>query len=226
MPDSDAPIRVLLVDDDPMVLTGIQAILSRFADIEIVGTAESGEDALHRTALRFPDVVLMDLRMPGIGGIEATARLSNSVRPPKIISLTSFDTDDFLFRALEAGASGFLLKDVGPDDLAEAIRIVHAGEKILAPRATQRIISSFVAGQDRRAQREAAELVAALTARERQIAVLVAQGLSNREIAEATFSSEATVKTHLARVSAKLDANNRVRIAVIIERSGLHVHSE
>ncbi|RBP66075.1 LuxR family two component transcriptional regulator [Brevibacterium sanguinis] len=225
MPHSNASIRVLLVDDDSMVLTGIQAILAGFEDIEIVGCAHDGEGALEQTALHFPDVVLMDVRMPGIGGIEATARIVNGVRAPKVISLTSFDSDDCLFQALEAGASGFLLKDVGPTDLAEAIRIVHRGENILAPRATQRIIRSFVAKQDRRAHREAVDLAATLTAREREIAVLVAQGLSNREIAEATYSSEATVKTHLARVGAKLDANNRVRIAVIVERSGLQIVS-
>ncbi|WP_029090169.1 response regulator [Brevibacterium album] len=221
MSESRTAIRVLLVDDDPMVLTGLEAILRAVADIEVVGRAHDGETALKQTALHFPDVVLMDVRMPGMGGIEATERLANSVRAPRVVALTSFDTDDHLFRALEAGADGFLLKDIGPDELAQAIRTVHAGEAILAPWATARLIRSFASGEDHRARRDAAGLVASLTAKEREIALLVARGLSNREIAAETYSSEATVKTHLARISAKLDANNRVRIAVAVERAGI-----
>lgn len=221
MAQTSPSIRVLLVDDDSMVLTGLKAILQVAEGIDTVGTALNGEGALEQAALHFPDIVLMDVRMPGIGGIEATARLTNSVRPPKVIALTSFDSDDYLFGALEAGASGFLLKDIGPAEIAEAIRKVHVGESILAPQATMRIIRAITAKQDHRTKRDAAALVSTLTAKEREIAVLVARGLSNREIAEATYSSEATVKTHLNRVNVKLDASNRVRIAVLVERSGL-----
>lgn len=225
MAQNSPSIRVLLVDDDSMVLTGLKAILQVADDIDTVGTALNGEGALEQASLHFPDIVLMDVRMPGIGGIEATQRLTNSVRPPKVIALTSFDSDDYLFGGLEAGASGFLLKDIGPAELAEAIRKVHSGESILAPQATLRIIRAITAKQDHRVKRDAAELISTLTAKEREIAVLVAQGLSNREISEATYSSEATVKTHLNRVNVKLDASNRVRIAVLVERSGLTASS-
>lgn len=221
MTQSSPSIRVLLIDDDSMVLTGLKTILQVADDIDTVGTASNGEGALEQASLHFPDIVLMDVRMPGMGGIEATQRLTNSARPPKVIALTSFDSDDYLFGALEAGASGFLLKDIGPAELAEAIRKVHSGESILAPQATLRIIRAVTAKQGHRTKRDAAELMSTLTAKEREIALLVAQGLSNREIAEATYSSEATVKTHLNRVNVKLDASNRVRIAVLVERAGM-----
>ncbi|MGO2035269.1 MAG: response regulator transcription factor [Brevibacterium sp.] len=221
MTQNAAPIRVIVVDDDPMVVTGIRGILQVAEGIEIVGSASSGKEALERVALHFPDVVLMDIRMPGIGGIKAIERLVNSARPPKVVSLTSFDTDDYLFRALEAGAAGYLLKDVAPTALADAIRKVHAGEPILSPRSMQQLISKVTTGQNQRLQREATELLADLTERELQIAVLVARGLSNQEIAEATFMSTATVKTHLNRINIKLDTSNRVHIAVLVERAGV-----
>lgn len=219
MTQNAAPIRVLVVDDDAMVLTGIRGILQAAEDIEVVGSASSGEEALEKVALHFPDVVLMDIRMPGIGGIEAIERLVNSVRPPKVVSLTSFDTDDYLVRALQAGAAGYLLKDVAPVALAESIRKVHIGEPILSPRSMQQLISKVTTGQDRRQQREATELLADLTAKELEIAVLVAQGLSNQEIADSIFMSTATVKTHLNRINIKLDTSNRVHIAVTVVRA-------
>lgn len=219
MTQNAAPIRVLVVDDDAMVLTGIRGILQAAEDIEVVGSASSGEEALEKVALHFPDVVLMDIRMPGIGGIEAIERLVNSVRPPKVVSLTSFDTDDYLVRALQAGAAGYLLKDVAPVALAESIRKVHIGEPILSPRSMQQLISKVTTGQDRRQQREATELLADLTAKELEIAVLVAQGLSNQEIADSIFMSTATVKTHLNRINIKLDTSNRVNIAVTVVRA-------
>lgn len=221
MTENAAPIRVLVVDDDPMVVTGISGILQVAQDIAVVGSASSGEEALERVALHFPDVVLMDIRMPGIGGIEAIERLVNSARPSKVVALTSFDTDDYLFRALEAGAAGYLLKDVAPTALTDSIRKVHAGEPILSPRSMQQLIAKVTTGQNQRLQREATELLADLTERELQIAVLVAQGLSNQEIAEATFMSTAAVKTHLNRINIKLDTSNRVHIAVLVERAGV-----
>lgn len=214
-------IRVIVVDDDPMVVTGIRGILSTTDDIETVGSALSGEDALDQVALHFPDIVLMDIRMPGIGGIEAIERLTNSVRPPKVVALTSFDSDDYLYRALEAGAAGYLVKDIGPTALAEAIRRVHADEPFVSPVALKRLIGNAASRSARTMQREAEELLADLTDRELEIAVLVAQGLSNQEIADAMFMSQATVKTHLNRINIKLDTSNRVHIAVIVERAQL-----
>ncbi|WP_101569701.1 response regulator transcription factor [Brevibacterium sp. 239c] len=219
MTQNAASNRVLVVDDDAMVVTGIRGILHAADDIEVVGSASSGEEALEKVALHFPDVVLMDIRMPGIGGIEAIERLVNSVRPPKVVALTSFDTDDYLLRALQAGAAGYLLKDIGPVALAEAIRKVHLGEPILSPRSMQQLISTVTTRQDQRLQREATALLADLTAKELEIAVLVAQGLSNQEIADAIYMSTATVKTHLNRINIKLDTSNRVHIAVIVERA-------
>ncbi|MGO2026447.1 MAG: response regulator transcription factor [Brevibacterium aurantiacum] len=219
MTQNAAPIRVLVVDDDAMVLTGIRGILQAAEDIEVVGSASSGEEALEKVALHFPDVVLMDIRMPGIGGIEAIERLVNSVRPPKVVSLTSFDTDDYLVRALQAGAAGYLLKDIGPVALAESIRKVYIGEPILSPRSMQQLISKVTTGRDQLQQREATELLADLTEKELEIAVLVARGLSNQEIADSIFMSTATVKTHLNRINIKLDTSNRVHIAVIVERA-------
>ncbi|UVI37355.1 response regulator [Brevibacterium spongiae] len=213
-----APIRVIIVDDDPMVITGIRGILQAADDIEVVGSAMSGEEAIEAVSLHYPDLVLMDIRMPGIGGIEATQRLLNSVRAPKVVALTSMNSDDHLFRALEAGASGYLLKDIGPVDLAVAVRKVHAGEPILAPQSMRQMIAKVTSNSDQRLQREAVTLLAALTDRERQIAELVAEGLSNQEIAEQTFMSLATVKTHLNRINIKLDTNNRVRIATMVVR--------
>lgn len=219
MTQTASPVRVIVVDDDPMVVTGIKGILHAAEDIEVVGSASSGEEALERVALHFPDVVLTDIRMPGIGGIEAIERLVNSVRPPKVVALTSFDTDDYLVRALQAGAAGYLLKDIGPVALAESIRKVHNGEPILSPRSTQQLISKVTTGRDQLQQREAQELLSDLTQRELEIAVFVTQGLSNQEIADATFMSQATVKTHLNHINIKLDTSNRVHIAVLVERA-------
>ncbi|WP_426936479.1 response regulator [Brevibacterium sp. LE-L] len=214
-----SPIRVMIVDDDPMVITGIRGILQAADDIEVVGSAMSGEEAVEAAALHYPDIVLMDIRMPGIGGIEATERLLNSVRAPKVVALTSMNSDDHLFRALEAGAAGYLLKDIGPVELAVAVRKVHAGEPILAPQSMRQVIAQITSDSDRRLQREAATLLSALTDREREIAALVAEGLSNQQIAEETFMSLATVKTHINRINIKLDTDNRVRVATTVVRA-------
>ncbi|MGC3022353.1 response regulator [Brevibacterium sp. FAM 24630] len=214
-----SPIRVMIVDDDPMVITGIRGILQAADDIEVVGSAMSGEEAVEAAALHYPDIVLMDIRMPGIGGIEATERLLNSVRAPKVVALTSMNSDDHLFRALEAGAAGYLLKDIGPVELAVAVRKVHAGEPILAPQSMRQVIAQITSDSDRRLQHEAATLLSALTDREREIAALVAEGLSNQQIAEETFMSLATVKTHLNRINIKLDTDNRVRVATTVVRA-------
>jgi DNA-binding NarL/FixJ family response regulator len=209
----------MIVDDDPMVITGIKGILQAADDIDVVGSAASGEESIAAAALHYPDVVLMDIRMPGIGGIEATQRLLNSVRPPRVVALTSMSSDDYLFRALEAGAVGYLLKDIGPVELATAVHKVHAGEPILAPQSMRQVIAKVVSSDDHRLHREAAALLAALTDREREIAGLVAEGLSNQQIAEKTFMSLATVKTHLNRINIKLDTDNRVKVATTVVRA-------
>lgn len=209
----------MVVDDDPMVITGIKGILRAAEDIDVVGSATSGEEAIERAALHYPEVVLMDIRMPGIGGIEAIGRLLNSVRPPRVVALTSMDSDDHLFRALEAGAAGYLLKDIGPAELAVAVRKAQAGEPILAPQSMRQMIAKVTSSPDHHRQREAETLLAELTEREMEVAELVAEGLSNQEIAAKTFMSPATVKTHLNRINIKLDTNNRVRIATTVVRA-------
>ena len=209
----------MVVDDDPMVITGIKGILRAAEDIDVVGSAMSGEEAIEKAALHYPEVVLMDIRMPGIGGIEAIGRLLNSVRPPRVVALTSMDSDDHLFRALEAGAAGYLLKDIGPVELAVAVRKAQAGEPILAPQSMRQMIAKVTSSPDHHRQREAETLLAELTEREMEVAELVAEGLSNQEIAAKTFMSPATVKTHLNRINIKLDTNNRVRIATTVVRA-------
>ncbi|MGO1399358.1 MAG: response regulator transcription factor [Brevibacterium yomogidense] len=218
---SEQPIRVLLVDDDPLVCSALGHILSYVEDIKVVGHAGTGAEALDQVTRHFPDVVLMDIQMPVMDGIEAAGRMRNMPRAPKVITLTSFDTDDNLFRSLEAGAAGFIHKEIAPQDLAEAIRTVHGGEGFASPRATTRLIAMHRGRQESTRRFEARELLAGLTAKEREVAELVTRGLGNREIAEATYSSEATVKTHLNRVMAKLDSPNRVGVAVTLTLADL-----
>jgi DNA-binding NarL/FixJ family response regulator len=219
MNSTPSPIRVMVVDDDAMVITGIRGILQAAGDIDVIASAASGEESIDKAALHFPDVVLMDMRMPGMGGIDATERLLNGVRPPKVIALTSMSTDDYLLRALEVGAAGYLLKDIGPVELAEAVRKVHSGEPILAPQSMRQIIAKVTSNPDRHLHREAEQLLAELTERELEVAHLVAEGLSNQQIAEQTFMSLATVKTHLNRINIKLDTDNRVRVATTVVRA-------
>ncbi len=219
MNSTPSPIRVMVVDDDAMVITGIRGILQAAGDIDVIASAASGEESIEKAALHFPDVVLMDMRMPGMGGIDATERLLNGVRPPKVIALTSMSTDDYLLRAFEVGAAGYLLKDIGPVELAEAVRKVHSGEPILAPQSMRQIIAKVTSNPDRHLQREAEQLLAELTERELEVAHLVAEGLSNQQIAEQTFMSLATVKTHLNRINIKLDTDNRVRVATTVVRA-------
>lgn len=209
----------MVVDDDAMVITGIRGILQAADDIEVIASAASGEESIEKATLHFPDVVLMDMRMPGMGGIDATERLLNGVRPPKVVALTSMSTDDYLLRALEVGAAGYLLKDIGPLELAEAVRKVHSGEPILAPQAMRQMIAKVTSNPDRNLQREAEQLLAELTERELEVAQLVAEGLSNSQIAQQTFMSLATVKTHLNRINIKLDTDNRVRVATTVVRA-------
>lgn len=219
MTSNDAQTRVLLVDDDPMVVSGLRSILSSAADIDVVATASTGEEALHQVTLHFPDLVLMDIQMPGMGGIEATRRLINSARAPKVVALTSFDTDDHLIRALDAGADGYILKDIPPTELPIAIRKVMGGEPFFSPQTLRRLITQSKDNDARRRQQEAASLIGALTPREQEIVGLVAQGKSNPEIAAATYLGVATVKTHLNKAMFRLGTDNRIQAAILYDRA-------
>ncbi len=214
-------LRVLLVDDDPLVRAGLRTILSAASDLRVVGEAADGAAALDGVRAHRPDVVLMDVRMPGLDGIDATGRISVLADPPKVIVLTTFQLDEYVFGALRAGASGFLLKDTPPTDIIRAVRLVAAGEAMLSPSVTRTLIERF--GADPAAPRRAAaeEALRTLTDREREVAAEVAKGRSNAEVAGRLFMSEATVKAHVSRVMAKLGAANRVQVAITARDAGL-----
>jgi DNA-binding NarL/FixJ family response regulator len=214
-------IRVLLVDDDPLVRAGLKAILATAEDIEVVGEAGDGAEAGPAADRVRPHVVLMDIRMPGRDGIAATAELRRRADAPEVIVLTTFALDEYVLGALRAGASGFLLKDTPPRELVEAVRIVAGGEAMLSPAVTRQLIG-HVADDTAGVRREAAVArLAALSARERDVALGVAEGLANAEIGERLSLSEATVKAHVSRVLAKLDATNRVQVALLARDAGL-----
>ncbi|WOP17792.1 response regulator transcription factor [Raineyella sp. LH-20] len=213
------PIRVMVVDDDPMARSAIRAIVEADQGLIVVAEASEGGEVIDRVHAHHPDVVLMDLHLPTVNGVAVTARLLRGVNPPKVIALTSVDLDRYVFDALEAGASGFLLKDVAPKDLQQAIRTVHAGESVLSPRSTSHVIRHFVDVAHREQNLEAARGVARLTARELEVALLVHEDLSNDEIARRLCCSAATVKTHLSHAMAKLDASTRLQVALLIERA-------
>jgi len=211
-------IRLLLADDQELVRTGFRLILNAEADLEVVGEASDGSRAVDAAAELRPDVVLMDVRMPGVDGIEATRRLGRlTPEPPRVLMLTTFDLDQYVYDALRAGASGFLLKDAPAVQLVDAIRVVAAGDALLAPAVTRRMIAEFA----RRPQPADEPALAELTGRELEVLRLVARGLSNSEIAAHLFLSEATVKTHVKRVLAKLRLRDRVQAVVLAYESGL-----
>jgi DNA-binding NarL/FixJ family response regulator len=214
-------IRVLVVDDEELVRTGLRLILDAEPDIGVVGTASDGRQAVAEVRRLCPDVVLMDIRMPGLDGLEATRRILTEpdVPPCKVVILTTFDVDEHVYEALRAGASGFLLKDVPADQLAHAIRVAAAGEALLAPSVTRRLIAAFA-----RPTAPAPVPVAGLgdlTPREVEVLTLLAEGLSNAEIATRLFVGEATVKTHVARILTKLSVRDRVQAVIAAFRSGL-----
>ncbi|MER7503803.1 response regulator transcription factor [Nonomuraea pusilla] len=211
-------IRVLVADDQGMVRTGFTAFLSAQPDLDVVGEAADGEEAVRLVAELSPDVVLMDVRMPVLDGLQATRRiLSAGGRPPKVLILTTFDLDDYVYEALRAGASGFLLKDASAGQLAEAVRVVAAGEALLAPSVTRRLISEFA----RLGPRRPRATLHGVTERETEVLTLVAHGLSNQEIAERLVLSEQTVKTHVGRVLAKLGLRDRAQAIVHAYETGL-----
>ncbi|MFY1599317.1 response regulator [Micromonospora sp. WMMD737] len=228
MPGTDRPVRVLLADDQHLVRTGFRVILEVEDDIEVVGEAADGERAASMARALRPDVVLMDVEMPGVDGLEATRRITageDGPGGPAVLILTTFDRDDYLFAALRAGASGFLLKNGTPEALIEAIRVLARGDGLLAPEITRRVIATFARpgepgppGGPRTAPEAA---LRDLTPREREVLVLVAGGASNAEIAAELHLGEATVKTHVSRVLAKLGLRDRVQAVVFAYEHGV-----
>jgi DNA-binding NarL/FixJ family response regulator len=219
-------VRVAVVDDDPLVRAGLGLILGGAPDLEVVGEAGDGVDAEALVERERPDVVLMDIRMPRRDGIEATRALlaahsaAGRTRPLRVIVLTTFDADDLVVRALRVGASGFLLKDTPPERIVEAVRSVARGEPILSPAITAQLIASVTAVDSGRAEDARARL-AALTERERDVAIAIGRGRSNAEIATELYLAVPTVKTHVSRLLTKLEADNRVQIALVVHDAGL-----
>jgi DNA-binding NarL/FixJ family response regulator len=212
-------IRVLIADDQALVRGGFRLILEAQKDIEVVGEAEDGRQALALARELSPDVVLMDIRMPELDGLEATRRLVADGDSPRVLMLTTFGEDEYVYDAMKSGASGFLLKDVRPEQLAEAVRLVAAGDALLAPAITRRLVEEFVR-RPPPGSGAPAEL-SELTERELEVLKLIARGLSNAEIAATLFLSEATVKTHITHVLAKLNLRDRVQAVVLAYESGL-----
>lgn len=211
-------IRLLIADDQAMVRSGLKMILESESDLEVVGEAQNGEEAVRQVAKHKPDVVLMDVRMPVMDGLEATRLVVTDHPDTRVIVLTTFDIDDYVYGALRAGASGFLLKDAPADDLIAAIRVVASGDALLAPSVTRRVIERFA---ERPAPNAAIKGLDDLTERESEVLKLLARGLSNTEIAEKLFLSEATVKTHVSHILAKLGIRDRVQAVVTAYESGL-----
>jgi len=217
-------IRVLLVDDQPLIRTGFRMILEETDDIDIVGEAPDGAQAVRLAAELDPDVILMDVRMPGLDGIEATRRIVAGNPAARVLILTTFDLDEYAFSALRAGASGFVLKDVPVDELARAIRSVSNGDAVVSPRVTRRLLDVYAARLPARpgdATGPGRDALDQLTPREQEVLLAVATGLSNTEIAEKLVVAEATVKTHVGSILAKLDLRNRVQAVIFAYDVGL-----
>jgi DNA-binding NarL/FixJ family response regulator len=212
-------IRVLICDDQALVRAGFRAILEAQPDVEVVGEAENGAEVVELAKRRAPDVILMDIRMPVLDGVEATRRLVAGGSPARILVLTTFDVDEYVHAAVRAGASGFLLKDVTPAKLLEAIRIVAAGDALLAPSVTRRLLERFASTLPQRDR--SSEALASLTARETEVLRLLAGGLSNAEIAASLVLSEATVKTHISSLLRKLGLRDRVQAVILAYETGL-----
>ena len=209
-------VRVLLVDDDALVRAGLRMILSAVQDLQVVGEADDGARAVAAVRAHRPDVVLMDIRMPEMDGIAATAALRRLDQPPKVIVLTTFQADEQVMSALRAGADGFLLKDTPPEEIVNAIRLVATGDAMLSPSVTRTLLAHFSDPQATERRRAAAGRLATLTDRERQVAVAIGSGASNAEVGAALFLSEATVKAHVSRLFTKLDVTNRVQISIAV----------
>ena len=212
-------IRVVVADDQALVRGGFRLILQTQPDIEVVGEAADGREAVARTREQRPDVVLMDIRMPGMDGLEATRRLMTTQNPPRVLMLTTFDLDEYVYDALRAGASGFLLKDVRPEQLADAVRAVAAGDTLLAPAITRRLVEQYLRRPPPGARTPLG--LGELTDREVDVLRLVARGRSNQQIAATLFLGESTVKTHLTHLFAKLGLRDRAQAVVLAYESGL-----
>ena len=212
-----SPIRVMLVDDDPLVRSGLRMLLGGTESIEVVAEADDGDKVLAAVDRHRPDVVLMDIRMPGLDGVSAAALLVAQPSPPAILMLTTFDADDLVLRALRAGAAGFLLKDTPPAEIVRAIELVHAGDSMLSPAVTRRLIDLVAGEVDESTPRaDADRLLDSLSPRELEVARAVGRGLSNADISAELHLSVATVKAHVSRLLEKLGADNRVQIALLI----------
>jgi DNA-binding NarL/FixJ family response regulator len=215
---------VLLVDDQQLLRAGFRMVIDSQPDLQVVGEAGDGEQAVSMATAVQPDVVLMDVRMPRVDGIEATARITASLPSSKVVVLTTFDLDEYALAAIRAGASGFLLKDAPPEELLAAVRTVHAGDAVIAPSTTRRLlehVAPLLPSADDGEGAASSALLDALTEREREVLVLMAKGRSNTEIASDLFVAEATVKTHVGRVLAKLRARDRVQAVVTAYETGL-----
>lgn len=210
--------KVVLLDDEELVRSGIRVILEADGGIEVVAEAADGSAADDLVVKHRPDVVLTDIRMPDVDGLEVTKRLSALPQPPAVVVLTTFDLDEYVHSALRNGAAGFVLKDTPPRELANAVHVVAGGEAMLSPRITTKLLSTFSTSAPAQA---AKSRLAELTAREREVAVAVAQGLSNAEIADNVYMSLSTVKVHIGRIMTKLDAANRTQVAIIAHDAGL-----
>ncbi|MER6533207.1 response regulator transcription factor [Streptomyces sp900105755] len=216
-----SPIRVVIADDQQMVRQGFTVLLNAQPGIEVVGQAVDGLDAVAKVAELTPDVVLMDIRMPELGGIEATRRIVGERPHIRVLVLTTFDLDEYVYEALRSGASGFLLKDASADKLAEAVRVVAAGDALLAPGITRRLITQFSQLDGGGVRTPLKARIADLTERETEVLALIAQGLSNAEIAARLVVAEQTVKTHVSRILVKLGLRDRTQAAVFAYESGL-----
>jgi DNA-binding NarL/FixJ family response regulator len=214
-------IAVLLVDDEALVRAGLRLILETADDMTVVAEADDGRAAIDAVRRDRPDVVLMDIRMPRLDGLAAMTAIRALDAPPAVVMLTTFDTDDFVFRALEAGATGFLLKDTPPPDLLRAIRLAASGDAMLSPTVTRRVIDRFTAEDRSQRRREALDRLDGLTDREREVLVEIGRGQANADIARTLFMSEATVKSHVSHLFDKLAATNRVQLAIAAFRAGL-----
>ncbi|WNM40841.1 response regulator transcription factor [Micromonospora halotolerans] len=222
---AEPPVRVLIVDDDALVRAALSMILGGMPDVRVVGEATDGAEVPAAVAAYAPDVVLMDIRMPRVDGLAATEALRAAPDPPEVLVLTTFDADEQVLRALRAGASGFLLKDTPPAEIVAAVRRVAAGEATLSPAVTRKLIAHVTApaparSPDTRRER-ALRLLDDLTEREREVAVALGQGRSNAEISAELFMSVATVKAYVSRLLTKLDLNNRVQVALLVQDAGL-----
>jgi DNA-binding NarL/FixJ family response regulator len=222
MSDAPAEIRILLADDQPLVRSGLRVLINDNPDLQVVAEAGSGNEAVALAASVKPDVAVLDIRMPGMDGIEAARRIVESPDAPRVLMLTTFDDDDYVYGALRAGASGFLVKDMALEEILSAIRVVAAGDALIAPSVTRRLIAEFASRPDRSTSSGTpVRKLAGITEREVEVLTLVGRGLSNSEIAETLVISVATAKSHVARLLTKLDARDRVQLVILAYEAGL-----